>query len=242
MNISKTYIIIELTIIILLYVIIMWILIPITFMSSVSLYILLILFSSTVVYYFFISPFYIHKDTLKERGLGKRKFFYIRIDNFNKAWHSLYMPLAIISIIIIFVAWKKDTSFFIEPDWNSLFFRFLIYLVSAFFQDIFFFSFIFIRLKELVIMESNFHKRITVTLFFAIIFTIFHLPNIPVMILTFIFAFWLGYQFYKIPNLAVVVIVHAFLGTLLHFIYELHMKVGVFYGFEGNIIKTFILK
>ena len=67
-----------------------------------------------------------------------------------------------------------------------------------------------------------------------------HLPNLPLMILTFVFAFYLGYLFYEAPNLYIIVIVHALLGTLLHRVYELHMKLGIYFGTEGYVSRFII--
>jgi len=96
------------------------------------------------------------------------------------------------------------------------------------------FSYILLRLKDLILIESLHTKKIIVLLLFSSIFALIHLPNLPLMALTFIFAFWLGYVFYSTPNLYAIVIVHAFLGTLLHRVYELHMKIGLFYGVESH--------
>lgn len=239
---KRNIIIVELFMIMLLYGVMMWVLLPMIFTSSVSLYIFLILSASVVVYYFHISPLFIHKDTFEARGLGQRKSFFIRIDNFFEALNLVFFPLIIISAVIVLLAWYKDSNFFSEPDWYGLFYRFLVYLLSAFVQDIFFFSLILIRLKQIIVLKSDLHKLIIVTLVFAVIFSIFHLPNTPLMALSFIFAFCLGCLFYKVPNLYVVVLVHAVLGTLLHLVYKMHMKVGIFYGFEGNVVMTYILK
>ena len=120
------------------------------------------------------------------------------------------------------------------PDWYGLGLKFSFYLFSALIQDILFFSYILLRLKDLILIESLHTKKIIVLLLFSSIFALIHLPNLPLMALTFIFAFWLGYVFYSTPNLYAIVIVHAFLGTLLHRVYELHMKIGLFYGVESH--------
>jgi hypothetical protein len=78
---------------------------------------------------------------------------------------------------------------------------------------------------------------------FATLFSVAHVPNMPLMFLTFIFAFYMGYLFCKIANLHVIVIIHALLGTLLHRVYELHMKIGIFYGIEsqeGHLIRFLV--
>ncbi len=225
---------VELSILVALYGVIFWILVPRVLTSSLAIYLLLSLVLVTAIYYLFISPLLIHGDTLEKRGLGPRSHLYVRTDNFSTAWWSLFIPFTITSGIIIFAAWQNDSPFFVNPDWYALSLKFSMYLFSAFAQDILFFSFILIRLKELVTIKSDSLKSLVVLLIFATLFALFHLPNVPLMLLSFIFALTLGHLFYRVPNLYVIVIMHAFLGTLLHRVYELHMKLGVLYGDESQ--------
>jgi len=230
-SVSKTPVIaIELSGLFTLYGVIIWIIIPKVLTSTITLYAYYILMSSAIVYYLFISPFRVHEDTLEERGLGPGKRFFLRTDNFATAWQHIRIPLVVTSSAIILVAWLRGSTFFITPDWYALSLKFSFYLFSAFAQDILFFSFVLLRLKEIIYIRSDTLKNIVVITLFATLFTLYHLPNIPLMVLSFFFALAFGQLFYKIPNLYVVVIAHAFLGTLLHQVYELHMRMGSFYG------------
>lgn len=231
---KRRLILFELTTLIILYGVIVWVLVPNVFTSSIAFYLLFILAGSAIAYFLFISPLLFHEDTLEGRGLGPRNSFYIRTDNFYRALSILLVPVIMISTIIIVAAWQNGSAFFVRPDWYAFSLKFSMYLFSAFAQDIFFFSFILVRLKDIITIDSETHKNIVVILLFSLLFTLFHLPNIPLMVLSFLFAIALGQLFYKVPNLHVVIIIHAILGTLLHRVYELHMKMGVFYGMESQ--------
>ncbi len=234
---KRSIITLELFICIITYWFTTWVLIPYSIISVIYLSITLILLVSVAFYYLYISPSIIHQDLLKERGMGNVKHLFIRTDNFTHVGKFVLVPLLIICGSILFAAWYKKSNFFIEPDWYTLLLKLFFYFFSALIQDIFFFSFLLIRLKEFIVIKSNLLKHVVVVFIFSLFFSLFHLPNLPLMILTFIFAFWLGYIFYKTPNLYIVIIVHALLGTLLHRVYELHMKIGIFYGTEKHIIR-----
>lgn len=226
-----------------LYFIIAWVLIPQVLISKMMLYILMIVVGIAALYYVYVLPSLFHQYTLEERGIGSRKNFFVRTDNFLEAWRLLLIPMLVMGVSIILAAWQKNTNFFFELDWVAFFLKFFMYLFHALVQDILFFSYILIRLKDLVLIESDHYKKILVVFLFATLFAAIHLPNIPLMILTFIFAFWFGYLFYSVANLHVIIIIHAFLGTLLHRVYELHMKIGIFYGIEsqeGYLIRFLI--
>lgn len=237
---KRSIIILELSISIIIYWLITWVLVPNILISVASLSATLIILASATFYYLYISPTYIHEDTLESRGLGSQRNFVLLTDNFIYVWKIVFIPLLIICGAILFAAWQKNASFFVKPDWYALLLKFFFYLFSAFAQDIFFFSFLLIRLKEIITLKSNIFKQVTVVFIFALFFALFHLPNVPLMILTFVFAFYLGYIFYETPNLYIVVIVHALLGTLLHRVYELDIKIGVYYGTEGHIFRFII--
>ena len=224
----------ELTVLTALYFVITWMIVPQVFTSNAALFTFVLMLVSMTFYYFYVSPTLLHQDSLETRGLGARKYLYVRTDNFLEAWRLLWIPMVVTGSLIVLAAWQKNTVFFIAPDWYALFLKFMFYLFSAFIQDILFFSYILTRLKDLVLIDDSHYKKIIVVLLFSALFSLIHLPNIPLMGLTFLFSFWLGYVFYSTPNLTVIVIVHALLGTLLHRVYELHMKIGMFYGVESH--------
>lgn len=224
------------------YVIVVWILIPKVLISSSSLVIMLFFDVFTIIYFFFLSPNFIHFDTLSQRGLGTIKTFYIRTDNFIDVFKSLQIMFVFGIIIIVLAAWYNKSVFFIDPNWYALVLKFIFYLISALFQELLFFSFIFLRIKELVNIKPENLNKITVLIIFATTFMLVHLPNIPVMILSFSFALFSGYIFYRNPNIHAIVIVHATLGTLLYIVYKLYMKIGPFYGGESEHLKGYLIR
>jgi len=228
-GLKKRLITIELLVIAGFYYVIAWVLLPQTLESNLAFYSFVGLLSTAILYYLYISPT-LHQDSHEVRGIGSARKLFVRTDNFFSAWKMLFVPMLFIASIIILAAWQKNTHFFSTPDWNGIFIKFILYLASAFMQDILFFSFILIRLKDLVSLKSAQLKKIVVVVIFAMLFAAVHMPNLPLVSITFIFALWLGYVFYTVANLHAIVIVHAILGTLLHRVYELHMKIGILYG------------
>jgi len=200
-----------------------WVIVPRVFGSLFAFYTLWALILLAAVYYGFISPFFIHNIHARERGLG--------LNYFTELFLSVLPVTFMASAAIIFIAWHNNSEFFTTLDWHSLYMRWLIYLGSAFFQDILFFSLILTNLKYA--FSKSRLSQIIILLFFSTVFFLFHFPNIPLMFLTFIFAFILGGHYYRNPNLYVIILVHSILGTLLNKVYMLHMKIGIFYGTKG---------
>jgi len=204
---------------------------------------------SMALYFIYISPILIYKDTLEDRGLGRDSFLYIRKDNFFQVCRKIALMTVAMGAIIVFSAWYIEATFFIKPDWYAFVLKLFFYLFYALVQDIFFFSFLLVRLKSFISIDGNLHiesdsSKIRVVVFsFAFFFSLSHLPNVNLMALSFVFAAYYGYIFYKTPNLYVIVIAHALLGTLLHRVFELHMKIGIFYGMptqEGHLVRFLI--
>ncbi|MEA3405728.1 MAG: hypothetical protein U9R28_08320 [Pseudomonadota bacterium] len=220
---------VELTVLAVFYYVIAWVLLPQTLESNLAFYSFVGLLSAAILYYLYISPT-LHQDSHEARGIGSARKLFIRTDNFFTAWKLLFIPMLFIASLIILASWHKNTHFFANPDWDGFFIKFILYLASAFMQDILFFSYVLVRLKDLVTIKSEQYKKTLVVIIFAVLFATVHMPNLPLVTVTFIFALWLGYVFYTVANLYAIVIVHAILGTLLHRVYELHMKIGILYG------------
>lgn len=228
------YSVYEVSALLLLYVVIVWVLFPSIFISKSAVYFMLFLDFSAIIYYLYISPVYIHRDTLKKRGLGAKEHFYIRTDNLKDFYKGITLLFIASALAIILFSWYQHSPFFQHPNFTALLVKFIAYIFSATLQDLFFFSFLLLRLKEIITVNSGkFHQFLT-AIILAILFMMYHYPNTPLMILSFCFAFIAGYRFYNYPNLFAVVTAHAILGTLLHRVNELHMKIGPLYELENN--------
>lgn len=191
-------------------------------------------------YILYISPKF-HSDLRSSRGLGKKETLFIRIDNLRtsaSAYLFFVLVAAMIFAVMIYFKYGSDWEVIDPKDFMV---KYLFYFLSAIVQDLLFFSFLFLRLKFLVksLMDNAQYERFLTVIIFALLFSLFHYPNWSLMILTYSFAFGLGWIFYAKPNLFWVVIIHSLFGVLLHRVYQLHMKIGQFYGQNGSEASFF---
>ena len=227
----------EIITLILLYYLVTWQIIP----SITTQFHANVLFGSTLlvgVYFVYFSPVRIHGDHPHTRGIGETRQLYIRTDNLSVAFKP-YLGFVLTATAILLIATVfKDVNLLSSFHTETFISKFILYLFSAALQDIIFFSFLFVRIVVLIAVifkeqTEQFRKVLSVAVF-TLLFSLFHLPNTELMGITVFFSFWLGWIFYEHPNLFLIVITHALLGTMLHRIYQLHMKLGVYYGTYGE--------
>jgi len=194
-----------------------------------------------LLYITMISPSRIHRDSLAERGLGDWRSAFLRTDNLTPALRSygvlMISATAVILVLAIFVRPTQFTD--INPE--ALVTRFALYLFSAIGQDLLFLSFFFLRFRHLLDLSpwNGATKRVMVCVLCASLFTLFHLPNVPVMTTTLLTGFASAWIWYATPNLVAAAFCHAVVGTLLHQVLEVHMRIGPFYwDSEKYVFRT----
>jgi len=147
----------------------------------------------------------------------------------------LYGVFALVCIAILGgMIYLKSTQTVLGISWSSVLIKFVCYLLSASIQDLAFFSLLLLRLRVLVnanmMSQNDLVRQLATVLLLALFVGFSHYPNWPLAFFSSVFAFGMGWIFYTHPNLFLTVILHAFFGTILHRIYQLHMKFGIFYG------------
>ena len=190
------------------------------------------------LYVSFFSPTCIHKDSLIDRGMGDWRTLFVRTDNIVSAY-KYYLVLTLVGAgAIVSTAWLHNPQLASTFSWQAWWLKLCLNFFNALGQDLLFLSFIMPRIKEIcpfkpvskafggLCLRQN---AIIVSLGCTILFTLFHLPNWPLMIVVFISGFAIAIIFFYRPNLFLAVLTHAILGTLLHRVIEMHMRIGPFY-------------
>ena len=193
------------------------------------------------IYVAYVSPAIIHGDSLGRRGLGRWNTGFVRTDNLLPAARA-YLPALIAgSLLFILAALIRDPGIFSRLNWYAFFLKFGFYLTSALGQDLLFMSFFLLRLNSLVavcdgpaqspqeLRRAEFRKKILASSLLGALFCIYHFPNPALMAISLIAGFSAAWIYDAYPNLLLVVCCHALLGTLLHRVLEMHMRVGPFY-------------
>ncbi len=244
MNLKPKYIlylsIIEISISIFIYYIIIWHLSYHLNNPLLWQIILFLLFSSIAIYYLlFISPKF-YNETNEDRGIGKAKNLFFPIDNFLSSASSYILTLVIFLFILIVMTFIKYNHQHFEINYLSILLKFIFYLFSATAQTLIFFSFLLLRIQYIINYFNYKQQKYIVLILFSIMFSLFHYPNYIICIFTFFFAFILGFIFIEKRNIAWIIIIHAILGTFIHRVYQIDMKIGVFYGTNYSFFRKII--
>ena len=112
--------------------------------------------------------------------------------------------------------------------------KFVGYLFFGTAQSIIFFGFIMTRLKSATSRKfenANPNLQLFSTVFLtAAIFSIFHHPNTPLMVITFLGGLIWAWLFYEKPNILLMGVSHAIIGTILSQVVQMHTRIGPFYN------------
>ncbi len=193
---------------------------------------------SFLFYFAYLSPTVIHKDTLAERGIGNWRTLFIRTDNFAVA-SKYYLGLAFGGTVVIFgAALLLKPTFISGFSWHAFWLKLSLNVLNALGQDLLFLSFFIPRLKHICMLpmasavfgsNGSRYAALIVPLACALLFAIFHIPNPPLMLVVFILGYAVAQIFYHFPNLFLALACHAVIGTMLHRVFEMHMRIGPFF-------------
>ena len=198
------------------------------------------LLAAALFYVAYLSPQRIHRDSLAIRGLGPPRSGFVRTDNWPAAFRG-FGALALIGASgVVAAALVKQPDVFANLNWTALWVKLSGYLFSTLAQDLIFLGFFLVRLRAIVPRpglgpgpraqaRSERGHRLRVSVLLGLLFSVYHLPNLPLVALTFGFGSAVAWIYYAYPNLALAVGCHTLVGTLLHRVLGLHMRIGPFY-------------
>jgi hypothetical protein len=184
------------------------------------------------LYIIWFSPVVLHKLSREDIG-------WVKLNNHShagsagNAWqaYAAVTAIGIIMLILFTLHVKPDAFQNIHP--KGLAIKSVGYLFSGIIQAAIFFGFILIRFKAAITHifqgRSPVAVMIITILMTSVIFSVFHYPNPELMIFTFSAGICWSLLFYLYPNILLLGVSHAILGTLLHQVVKLYMRIGPFY-------------
>ena len=201
---------------------------------------ILALLLAALVYVAYVSPHWIHKDPLAIRGLGSPRTLFIRTDNWTEAAQAFGAVALVGAIGVIGAALWKQPAVFSVLNWKAFYVKLGGYLFSTLAQDLIFLSFFLVRLRTILPLPSapqgaatppqtQRRNRLLVSGLLGLLFSSYHFPNPLMMALALLFGSVVAWIYYAHPNLVLAVGCHALVGTLLHRVLGLHMRIGPFY-------------
>lgn len=184
-------------------------------------------------YLLWVSPVWLHADPPEWRGWGGRGADGACPGALRHAWGSYAALTAVGAALLLAYAWWLDPAKLAHVDWAGVRLKFAGYVVFGIVQDAVFFGFVLVRFRKLIPPgggpRAALRHQLAVALATAGTFALFHFPNPALMGFTLAGGFCWAWLFYARPNVLLVALGHAVLGTLLHRVIQLYMRIGPFY-------------
>jgi len=186
------------------------------------------------VYLLWISPVLLHCDPPEWRGWGGRRSAGPAPGSWGRAWPSYAALTAAGAALLLAYAWWQDPGHVTQINWREVQIKFAGYVVFGIVQDAVFFGFVLVRFRQMIPLIPGPHAvrrhQAAVALATALVFAGFHFPNPALMGFTLAGGFCWSWLFYRRPNILLLGLGHAVLGTILHRIVHLYMRNGPFYA------------
>jgi membrane protease YdiL (CAAX protease family) len=180
------------------------------------------------------SPMVLHRDPPELRGWGRRTSEHALAGSWRRAWRPYALLTATMAAVLLVFALVLRPAGFANLNWRAAALKFLLYIPYGTAQSIVFFGFIQARMASLIPYPSTAlaeeRHRLLVTVSTAALFSLTHLPNLPLMSFALVAGMSWSWLFRKAPNIVLLGLSHATLGTILHRVVELPMRVGPFYA------------
>jgi hypothetical protein len=182
---------------------------------------------------FWISPVVLHHDRPGVRGWGF--FGEERKDSGSlaRAWKIYALYTLVGAVLLIWLAYQRDQSIFEHLDARSIVLKFAGYLAWGLAQAAAYYGFLQTRLRTVFRLPEGAPyggRALAMSLTQASLFAASHLPNPPLMALTFICGLGWSRLYYTRPNLILLALSHATLGTIVHRVLQISTRVGPFYS------------
>ena len=205
--------------------------------GNILLYWLIVFLGLTHI--FATSPLLLHGDPPGLRGWSYRLGRRTDPGALHEAWRaylgfSLAAAAAMLSYVLV-----TDPGALAQVDWGRAGLKLGGYLVFGPLQALIFFGFAETRLR--VLLGDGRRGLLLTAAATALIFASVHLPNLPLTALTLVGGFGWALIFYRRPNVLLLGLSHALLGTLVHEVIGLNTRIGPFYANgDGYILRSVI--
>lgn len=187
---------------------------------------------SVFFYVVWFSPVVLHRLSLKDVGwisLSDKS----HVASIKNSWKPYTITTVIGMATLIMVTLQSNPEVFSMINMKALAVKGFSYLFSGIIQAAIFFGFILMRFKAaigfLVQEKSQTAVMLPTVLLTSIVFSAFHYPNPELMVFTFSAGLCWSLLFFLYPNIILMGLSHAILGTMLHQVVRLYMRIGPFY-------------
>jgi hypothetical protein len=144
-------------------------------------------------------------------------------------WYAAFTLAA--ALLLIAIAWWRDPAFLSKIDWAGASIKFVGYIFSGLLQAFAFFGVILTRFRRAIPVPATapWSHQLLVAAATTAVFVSFHYPNWQVMLLCLGCGLGWSLMFYSRPNVLLLGVSHAVLGTLTHSVVKVSTRIGPFY-------------
>lgn len=189
-----------------------------------------------------LSPIVLHRDPPELRGWGRARGSDAPGAARN-AWPAYLAVTTLGAAALMAAVAIRDPGFAAHTRWPDVVHKLAIYLVYGPFQALVFFGYLQTRLRTAMAAAApaGLATRVLVCTSAAGLFAAAHAPNWPLAGLALISGLAWAWLFYARPNVLLLGVSHAVLGTITYSILGLYTRIGPFYAHpEGRIIVNAI--
>lgn len=197
-----------------------------------------VVFSAEFIYLVYVSPVWVHRDPLPDRGLGAWRTFFVRTDNLGAAARDFGILALVGTMAILALAAMLTPDWTDRIDWQAWAARSRSYFTSVVIQALILIGFGLPRLKSLLMPAPGpgrsaatevSSRRLLVSLVAAILFGSLHAPHLPLVALAAAFGLAATWLSLRTPNALALACCQFVLGLQVNLILGVPMRVGVFH-------------
>lgn len=216
----------ELTVLLVGYLGLTWGLLP-SFRSPAALAAILLTVLAGAAWVAYLSPVLLHGDSAADRGLGPLRTLWVRTDNFAPATLRFASLGGAATLLLVSVGLARAPERLAALTPRRFLLELARYFPLALVQDLAL-VFVLLRLRTLVAAAGGRRPRAATAVAAAALFSLVHAPNPAMMVLAGLFVLGAGPTFLSRPNLAALVLCHAWSGAVLRSVTGLSTRIGPF--------------
>lgn len=196
-----------------------------------------VFFSAEFIYLIYLSPVWLHRDPLPERGLGTWRTLFVRTDNLRAAARGFgWLTIGGTAAILVLAA-TLNPGWTARIDWQAFVLRARTYFISVLVQTLIFVGFALPRVKSLMMAafaqerpdgSEGPPRRLLISVVVAALFCVLHAPHPLLMALAAAYGFALAWLSLRTPNVFAAACCQLLLGLQVYFALGLSMRVGIF--------------
>lgn len=197
------------------------------------------------LYILWISPRIVNRDPAAIRGWGWPDEPSRGPGSWSLAWRSYAAVTFMVGGLLVAASWLRDPGIWERINPGTFAVRLSGYIVWGTAQALIFFGFVHTRIREAIpgfaFKGGEYVHQAAVGTATALVFSAAHFPNWPLMGFTLAAGLIWSVLFYWRPNVWLLGLCHALLGTLLHQFVRIPMRIGYFYHEpHGYIMRTVV--